>query len=241
MKLRNIALVVAAAVVLATTIQSVQAAFTGNLADLADNGGLLNIGDKTFSGFSYTATGLTGFDANNIIVTASVDANGVYYLTFGNSIALVGTAGDTADLKLNYTVTATAGTIGKIDQLYTGSARYGTLAIDETATSAGAPTAHSHLGPVDVSDPNVYPNGTFDIGEGDLLSINPSQVSLQVTKDIALAIFGGTSADPGFITISQVQQSFHQVPEASTLLAGALLLLPLGASSLRILRRNRMA
>ncbi len=31
------------------------------------------------------------------------------------------------------------------------------------------------------------------------------------------------------------------VPEASTMIAGALLLLPFGASTLRILRRNRMA
>ena len=31
------------------------------------------------------------------------------------------------------------------------------------------------------------------------------------------------------------------VPEASTVIAGALLLLPLGASALRILRRNRVA
>ncbi len=37
------------------------------------------------------------------------------------------------------------------------------------------------------------------------------------------------------------QSSVIPVPEASTMIAGALLLLPFGASTLRILRRNRMA
>jgi hypothetical protein len=34
---------------------------------------------------------------------------------------------------------------------------------------------------------------------------------------------------------------FSAVPEPTTLIAGALLLLPFGASTLRILRRNRVA
>jgi hypothetical protein len=58
---------------------------------------------------------------------------------------------------------------------------------------------------------------------------------LYVTKDIA---FGVTSVNGGFITISQVAQSFHQVPEPTTIIAGALLLLPFGASTLRILRKK---
>jgi hypothetical protein len=41
--------------------------------------------------------------------------------------------------------------------------------------------------------------------------------------------------------LSVLEQSVHQVPEPTTMLAGALLLLPFGASTLRILRRNRMS
>lgn len=45
----------------------------------------------------------------------------------------------------------------------------------------------------------------------------------------------------GAPAVLDVQLPLQPVPEASTMLAGALLLLPLGASTLRVLRRNRMA
>src|SRR5664280_725955 len=64
-----------------------QVIYTGTLADLA-NGGTLSIGDKTFSGFSYQASGLTSFNANNIIVTAS-ESGGIDYLTWSGNISLV--------------------------------------------------------------------------------------------------------------------------------------------------------
>jgi hypothetical protein len=38
-----------------------------------------------------------------------------------------------------------------------------------------------------------------------------------------------------------VQQSFHQVPEPTTIIAGVLLLLPFGASTVRILRKRQTA
>ena len=76
----------------------------------------------------------------------------------------------------------------------------------------------------------------------DFLNIAPSQGVLYVTKDIA---FGVISANGGFVSISQVTQSFHDettaVPEPTTVIAGALLLLPFGASTLRIMRKTRTA
>jgi hypothetical protein len=57
---------------------------------------------------------------------------------------------------------------------------------------------------------------------------------------IALNLFTGgadTSDNPG----SRAQDQLAIVPEPTTMIAGALLLLPFGASTLRILRRNRAA
>src|SRR5258707_704387 len=43
---------------------------SGTLADLA-LGGSIGIGDKVFSGFTFQQSNLTGFNASNILVTAS--------------------------------------------------------------------------------------------------------------------------------------------------------------------------
>jgi hypothetical protein len=233
MKIRNIA-AIAATIATVATIQSAQAAFSDTLADLIANHGTLTIDDKTFSGFNATLSGapLTSFDTASIIVNASM-AGGVDYLTWNGNIAIASSSTVVGDLKLNYIVTANPGSINMIDQSYTGSASAGSfLAIDETvATGAfGGPiVASSHLNGVVLSqtDPTVGPN----------LIVNPAQSVLWVTKDISLATVGA-----GLVTISQVSQSFHQVvPEPTTVIAGALLLLPFGVSTLRIMRKNRIS
>lgn len=236
---------IAAAITMVATLQTSQAAFTDTLGNLVTSGGSLTIGDKLFSGFSYTATGLSGFDAATISVTASIGAGGVYYLTYGGNMQLAGTVGATADLLLGYTVTVTdpGWKINMIDQRYTGGVLNGSLLINETATS-GAPTATSQLSIGDASDPNVYPSGLFDTGELDILGVLPPQTTLTVTKDIAFTILNGNPLINGGISqvsVSSVQQSFHQVPEPTTIIAGALLLLPFGASTIRFIRKNRAA
>jgi hypothetical protein len=200
---------------------------SNTLANLA-NGGTLSIGDKTFSGFSYTPSGLTSFDPNQIIVTAT-ENGGIDYLTWSGNISLVSGGGiGTANLLLNYIVTANAGTINMIDQAYTGSAINGLLAVDETAAigAFGGPVAgYSHLQIGDFSDPPPE--------AGDILNIVPPETVLYVTKDLAFAV---TSEGGGFITISQVTQSFHQVPEPSAMLLGSL-----GGGLLLFLRLRRQA
>ena len=231
-------------------IQTAQAILSsGTLADLAAAGGSIGIGDKIFSGFSFNASGLSGFDASAITVIATIGPGGVDYLTFGGNIQLAGLSSGpagsflaSADLLLGYSVTATHGAISMIDQRYTGGETYGSLLVSETATSAGAPTVHSQLSVNDVSDPNTYPGGNpFDVGEHDLLLVVPPQTTLDVVKDISFDIFNGAPGTVSQVSISSVQQSFHQVPEPTTIIAGALLLLPFGASTLRILRKNRTA
>jgi|ERR1035438_3449382 hypothetical protein len=213
-------------------IQTAQASIT--LAQLA-NGGTISIGDKTFSGFSYLNSGLTSFDPNGIIVTAT-QSGGIDYLTWSGNISLASGGVATADLLLNYIVTANRGTINMIDQSYTGGAGTlnGLLTVDETAAIGGVVggtvVGNSHLQIGDNSDPPAE--------TGDNLIINPSQSVLYVTKDIGFAVI---SPNGGFVSLSRVTQSFHQVPEPTTMIAGALLLLPFGASTLRMLRKNRTA
>jgi len=194
--------------------------YTDTLADLTNPSGAYNslvIGDKTFSHFAYQATDLTSFDPTQIQVSASIDADGVYYLTWSGSVALATLSTAVADLKLDYAVMATGGIIDMIDQSYTGSAQPAGstfLAVDETAsigTFGGQVVGQSHLTAYDVTDPPAEAN--------DQLNIVPPQTVLYVTKDIGLAAISPPGA---FITISRVTQSFHQVPEPGTLLLGSL-------------------
>ena len=236
MKLRNTVIVVAA-VAMAATIQTTQAAFTDSLADLTSATGTYNslsIGDKTFSDFSYLASALTGFNAANVTVTASVDAGGVYFLTWsGNVAALASLTPTTGDLLLNYRVSASAGVIAKIDQGYTGS---GIVSVVETVSpsSGGVPITSTIVLPL---------TGVLNPNSEDNIPVVPPSATLYVTKDIGLAVLPNGSFASDLATISQVEQSFHQVavPEPTTVIAGVLLMLPLGVSTLRILRRNRIA
>ena len=217
--------------ILAASATSVfaQVNFTsGTLANLA-NGGTLSIDDKIFSGFNYQASGLTSFDPNQIIVTAT-ENGGIDYLTWSGNISLVSGGIASADLLLNYIVTANPGAINMIDQSYTGRAQNGLLAVDETAATGafgGTVVGYSHLQVGYSSDP---PAGTVP---GDNLIINPSQSVLYVTKDIALAVI---SPNGGSVSIVQVEQSFHQVPEPSAMLLGSL-----GGGLLLFLRLRRQA
>jgi hypothetical protein len=235
MKIRNTAAVVAA-IATVVTIQSAQAAFTDNLADLIA-GGSLSIGDKTFSGFTAHMDGLTSYNPINISVTASQVGDN-YYLTWGGNISLASAAGTTVsgDLLLGYTVTASAGVIVAIDQTYTGFGQntvgvtpggtFISVAENVYAPNSITSLAHSFL--------TEAVTGTDFTAVGAILPVG--QPSVNVTKDIGFA-----ATDGGFVTISQVIQSFDQVavPEPATVVAGALLLLPLGASTLRILRNRK--
>jgi hypothetical protein len=117
---------------------------------------------------------------------------------------------------LNYIVTANPGSINMIDQSYTGSGNNGFLAIDETVATGsfgGSVVAYSHLELSDLTDPPA------ETVQGDSLNVDPSQSVLYVTKDIA---FGVASPNGGTVTVLQVEQSFHQVPEPSVALLGSL-------------------
>jgi hypothetical protein len=190
----------------------------GQLMNAGVNG-TVTCDDKVFSGFSATA----GNDAASqallgqalaLMVNCSV-VNGVDYLDFSGPLTVLNGSGSTSlmgDVLLHYTVTATGGhVIGLIDQVYTPNAPLGSgqISIGESAVGATA-SASSQLSfnPLVVSDPA---NGVF----GPNLTLNPGQTSLTITKDINIL------ANPGVISIglSDVQQSFHQIPDGGLTLA----------------------
>ena len=247
MKLRNTVLI-GAAVAMAEMLQTAQANLVslgtgaGNsvtLADLEATGPLgqtygLSIGDKVFSDFSSSAVNLIPGDGVPANIYVSVSQVGTsYFLKWTGDIAGVLGGAPAGDLTLGYTVTATDGEIYAIDQSYVGTsgANPGTiLSVNESAALPGTTTV------VASSDLNATITSTSFTAVGAIL--NPVQPILDITKDIHL--YAGT--DPAnFLDISVIEQSFEQVPEPTTMLAGALLLLPFGASTLRILRRNRMS
>jgi hypothetical protein len=202
---------------------------SSTLANLV-NGGYLAIDDKIFTNFSYQASGLTSFNPSLINVTASQIGN-VDYLTWSGSILLSSSGISSADLILQYAVFANPGPIIMIDQYYSGIVTNGFLAVDETAATGafgGTVVGFSHLEATDLADPPAEPL------QGDSLNINPGQSVLYITKDIGMATI---SPNGGVVYLSQVIQSFHQVPEPSTIALGCLgggLMLILGSR-----RRNR--
>jgi hypothetical protein len=191
--------------------------FFDTLAHLtADPNNSISIGDKTFNNFTSQPTNLTSFDPTQIIVTASI-TGGVYYLTYTGSISLFNatTTPAVGDLLLGYRVTASAGVITSIDQDYVGGvgSGIGSLSVDETVKDInGNVVGNSHLDTGDISDP------AFEIGS-DQPIISPPQSVLDVTKDIGLGAFA-VGLTPGFVTISKVEQSFHQtVPDGGSAVA----------------------
>lgn len=200
--------VMGSALVLASLMhQTVKAQDTATLAYLEDTpGATLSVGDKTFSDFTYIDDGLTSFDATGIQVTASL-VDSTYLLTWGGNMSFVSSGAASADLLLNYTVTANDGQIFAIDQNYTGSATPAGgayISVVENAYVPGnvTPAATSTLNDTIVSTPFTAVGGI----------LMPAQPVLNVTKDITFGVVDG-----GFVTISQIEQSFEQVPEPGTL------------------------
>jgi hypothetical protein len=243
MKQRKV-ITIAAVIGMMAIIQTAQAAFSsGTLGDLVSNNGSLTVGDKTFSNFGYIGSLGAGAalaqQAAGLTVTAVQVSPTLYHLDFAGGL-MVNNLGDMfntllGDILLSYTVTVNnpLQPIFMIDQAYTPNGlpvQGNQIIIGETVWN-GAVSANSTLtlNPLDFVDPTPE--------AGDNLMLIPPQLLLNVKKDIVI------SAAPGqLVGLSYVQQSFHEVvPEPTTMIAGALLLLPFGASTLRMLRKKRTA
>lgn len=188
---------------------------SSSLYDLVDTSGSLQIGDKIFSDFAYEVAGELVGSPDLINVSVSENA-GKHVLRWQGPI---GTTAPLADLTLSYKVTVTDPNryIVAIGQSYTpntqGVLAGSVISIGETVKNAGDVTVgFSNVSLSDLSDPDPE---LFDV-----LTINPGEQMLWVTKDILLI----TGAGANFTGLSVVEQSFTQTPRVPDSGASALLL-----------------
>jgi hypothetical protein len=209
------------------------------LSDLLAPGATLQQGDKIFGNFTWTGP----IAANQINITGIGDgsAGNLYGIEIGGPIASP-FGGGIIDLQLHYSVTIAPGYNNLISDIHqfanVGGSPDSLVAITESVLNApgGLQVAISHVGEginyanFDPTDPVAELNDTLVLG-------TPLH-QVWINKDIYLAAAPGGSAQATII-----DQRFSQtaVPEPTTMIAGALLLLPFGASTLRILRKNRTA
>jgi hypothetical protein len=180
---------------------------TATLNQLAGTGNYLEVGDKIFSGFTDSESGLNSFSASGITVTATY-SGGVYYLQWAGNMSVISLAtAASGDLELGYTVRATSGTINWIDQDYAGSISpiltgIGNVGIVETVRVPGGPV----VGTTTVGT-GLISAGPWTIGPYEQPYIVPPQNELDVVKDISIS-----SLSPYTTTsVSFVEQSFHQI------------------------------
>jgi hypothetical protein len=166
-----------------------------------------------------------GSDAGSLV--ASIPS--VSY-TFGSS------GGDTGSLATYvYSGDTYNSTLGGLTYVYVLTITTGDLSAIQLTGNWGSTVAvgYGSLG----STPSFayYPGGTVDF----TLSANSGTFYLVVgTASLQWEASSATLIDSGDSTPYKI---YAPVPEAPTAMAGMLLLLPLGASTLRILRKSRMA
>jgi hypothetical protein len=195
-----------------------------------NNGLSVDIGDKTFWGFSIGGLDLnSGAILNPVVLISGSQVGNVVSITFGQGFLTNGAV----DYQLQYHVTSNGAPIMEIGQLFnfTGGNAGGSVNIGETAYdlngnwAAQSTIFHADLGS-DYNDPPGEP------AQGDSLYINPALMSLWITKDINLVANEGSTSPMGATFI--LQKYYQQVPEPSTLL-----LLGTGFASLAFYARRK--
>jgi hypothetical protein len=208
----------------------------------ANAGNTIQVGDKIFGNFTWA--GPASASSINISTIGDGTANNLYGIQIGGPLFAINTVND---FQLGYSVTIAPGYANLISDLHQFANLSGAPGsfIDITESVLNAPggnqvgVSHLNLGLSlnDPADPPAEANdeliiGTYD-NTGHLIQATPLS-QIWISKDILLV--GNPNAASTII-----QQRFSQVPEPTTMIAGALLLLPFGASTIRILRKNRTA
>lgn len=211
------------------------------LSDLIGQNGSLQVGDKIFANFTWSGpTGPAGITIDGLGTGVGLD---YYGIEIGGGLSQVGLG--ISDWRLGYSVTVAPNAgylISDIHQYANFNGSAGSLVnVSEdilNGNGGGAQVvASSHVGVginfafLDQTDPDAELN--------DILVLGTPLNQVWIKKDIHLQTFGQNDS----VFLSIIDQRFSQVavPEATTLIAGALLILPFGASALRILRKNRTA
>jgi hypothetical protein len=205
-----------------------------NLDGSTKLGATLQQGDKIFANFTWVGpTGPAGFTITGI---GDGTANNLYGIEFSGGLSQSGIG--TSDWQLHYSVTIASGYNNLISDIHQHANFNGTplslVNVTEDVLNApgGIEVAKSNLGEginyayLDTTDPAAELNDTL------VLSTPLQQV--WISKDIQLIGLGPNE----YAVVSIIDQRFSQVPEPTTMIAGALLLLPFGASTLRILRKR---
>jgi hypothetical protein len=210
-----------------------------------------------YAALTATLTEVAGNANGGGIFQAVTSGNGTFD-TFCVSIVTTFSPGTTYDYSLSSTIVANvppvvptyiaAGTAYLYNQFRLGNATYAGNLNGNTANEVQATIWY--LQGLLVDNGGIYGTGGMKDPENnaDLSSlINAILPQLMTDSGLSLAqleangngAYGVLAMNLHDGTIDQPQLA--QVPEAATVFAGALLLLPFGASTLRILRRNRMA
>jgi hypothetical protein len=198
------------------------------LSTLTVPNGTIVVGDKTFTNFTYNFTGDMPIAAN-VNVIPITDDDGNFGIRFQG--AFIDTTGDAggSDALITYKVTAGAGFLISDAHLQGNPSLLGTqgsISVTETFLP---------LSQVPPYQMKIYADQNLGTKMTDQTAFTPIQ-SLNVQKDIlALAKLPGTSGTPQTVTMSFVDQTFSQVPEAS-----AVMLSLIGCASLGLKRRRQV-
>lgn len=207
---------------------------TTGLASTAD--ATLTFPDITVGDKKITNIELNGYGDLSDFTVTGITVNGLHGIQIGGYFSDTTVDGMANTWQLTYTVSTASGEplITDIHQLaVVGGYGAGYVRIKEAAFPAGGGDAvgYSQVGsPTDLIDPPAEDDTLQYVA--DMLDFAPL-ASINVVKDISVSLRSGENLE-----VTLIQQTFSQVPEPTTVIAGALLLLPFGASALRLLRRK---
>jgi hypothetical protein len=183
---------------------------------------------STWAGGSVDVNGVTWTLNTGLSTLQTLDPNLIVNFSAFGQLQFVDNNGGTSypvtsSAGLVYTATLDNPSLGFSSVQLNADVLGPTAAISKTVSSSGN-------GSVTVSIPGTTIGAE---SSGLFASIPGSPNSIAVTETLSLS-----GSNPG---IQDFQNNYTVVPEPTTMIAGTLLLLPFGASTMRVLRRNRTA
>jgi hypothetical protein len=185
----------------------------------------LTLGDKRYSGFTFSSSGDAPINASNVDVVLSSDDNNRYNMRFSFSRqALAAPGGQTTDAVICY----------QVDVLGNQQINSVGLAFDSTVgtgspglAAASVIETISRVAPLgtDVGQITVFNDGTGGLPDNSstTLAVSPTASTLYFCKDI----LASSRPQGGLVTVSTVDNFVNQVPEPGSIaliaLAGGLL------------------
>ncbi len=211
MKIKRVQLAMVAATVFAS-VATVQASLTGLVYENQNGSGNTDVAPTGSAAARFTMSGLP--------LTFDSDAAGNGY-TIGGWLA---TGGVTGASVIYFSSGASTATMDNVSVVLTGTLSLYTGEVFDTVQDDGLTVTIDGTKWYDAPGPHSPTGNSFVYG-------GPNG-----TESVTIS-YAEIDGPPAYLELTPASA----VPEASTMIAGALLLLPFGASTLRILRRNRMA